>query len=200
MAHDLLLATEVVGVTFLIAREVVAGATVAQQEWVTAADGLALALQAEVGVLSIEDPNTRVVALGVHSGLIETRDRRVVACALGGRGKAQGLAESVRVALNSDLLAIPDDVVVTKDIDLFSFDDAEDGAVSRPDSLVGRCREHVTLFDARKAVVDVQGKPAVSLRIAEHEAVAGADLAILGVGPGHLFVGDLVQIASLRER
>jgi hypothetical protein len=74
VAHDLLLATEVVSVTLLVTGQVVAGAAVAEVKRFVAHDRLALTLHAEVGIRGVDDPHRGECLPTVHRSLIETRD------------------------------------------------------------------------------------------------------------------------------
>lgn len=72
VAHDFLLAAEIVSVTLVITGEVLARAAVADQDRIVCHHGLSLALHSEVGVLSVDDPDASKGLLGVHGGLIQT--------------------------------------------------------------------------------------------------------------------------------
>ena len=200
VAHDLLLATEVIRVALVIGGQVVGGAAVAEQDWLVNAHGLTLLLQAEVGVASVNNPNTGVALLSMHGSLVEPADWRVIVLALRCRAQKKLLAEGVWVALNVDFLAVANDIVRAEDVSLFNTRDFKHSTVCGSNTLI-RCRgAHVALISAWQLVVGVECEPAVRLLVLEHEAVARSDASVGRVRPGHLLVGSLVHGGGLAER
>ena len=60
MAHNFFLATEVIGIAFVVTSEVVACAAVAQENGVLGTYGLTLSLHAEVRVDGVDHPDSCV--------------------------------------------------------------------------------------------------------------------------------------------
>ena len=171
VAHDLLLAAEVICVALFIRAEVVARAAVPQQNWLIDTNWFSLLLHTEVGVTGVHNPHTSVSVLTMHGGLVESGDGRVIVLALRGRAEQKNFAEGVWVRLDADFLTVSDDVVRAEDVGLFNTYNLENGTVSRSDTFIGSRRAHIALISAWQLVVDVHCKPTVSHLALEHETV-----------------------------
>ena len=200
VAHDLLLAAEVVRIALVIRGQIMTRAAVTEQHWLIDTNRFALHLHAEVGVGCVDEPDAGVVRFSVHRGLVESRDGRVIALALGRGAEHERLAEGVRVGLDADFLPVADDVVRAEHVSLLNANDFEDGTIGWAGALVCRGCAHVALVRPWQLVISVHGEPALSQLILEHEAVAGANATVSRVRPRHLLVGSLMYCRCLIER
>lgn len=134
VAHHLELAAEVVLLNDGVGANVVRGLAVADKNWLSGLDWLALALEAVVGVEAVNHPLGGVGIASVHAQLSKSGLGREDHVALWGAAQHQHLLVQVLVGNNLDFLTETDDIVASENVCGLHFHDLVD--VARNWSLV----------------------------------------------------------------
>ena len=116
VGHHFELAAEVVLLDDGVRREVVVGLAVADQNWLAGLHGLALALEAVVGVAAVDHPLGVVGVARVHGGLLQSGDGGENVHAVGGGAESEALLVQVLVRLNFDFLTETDNAVAAENV------------------------------------------------------------------------------------
>jgi len=186
VAHHFAFSSEIVSMSNIITSKVVHGLGMTEKNWLSNLNGFSLYFHSVVGVNRVDNPSADIVVIRVDTGFLLARLRGIAKSAQGSAAEVKSLSVNVRICLNFDFLAVPDDIVSAENVCFLCSLKNEDRTGNRSRVLFAGSEDKSFTSSALLFLVNIHNKVSTSRFVLHHDGVSRSHETIFRASPWNI--------------
>jgi hypothetical protein len=157
-----------------------------EKNWLSNLNGFSLYFHSVVRVNRVNNPSADIVVIRVNTGFLLARLGRVAQSAQGSAAEVKSLSVYIRICLNFDFLAVPDDIVSAKNVYFLSSLNNKNRAGNRSGVLFAGSEDKSFTSSALLFLVNIHYKVSASRFILHHDRVSRSHETVFRASPWNI--------------